>query len=46
VVQIYSSKWYFQLTLNILTPFILLGLGFILAMAAKKKNNKENELKA
>lgn len=45
-VQIYSSEWYFQLTLNILTPFILLGLGLILPMIAKKSNNKENELKA
>lgn len=45
-VQVYSSEWYFQITLNILTPFILLGLGLILPMIAKKSNNKDAELKA
>lgn len=42
-VKTYSSEWYFQITLNILTPIVLLGLGLILPMIAKKTNKEESE---
>lgn len=45
-VQAYSGEWYFQLTLNIFTPFILLGLGLILPLIARKQNNKNDAAKA
>lgn len=35
-VEAVSNEWYFQLVLNILTPFILLGLGLILPLFAKR----------
>lgn len=34
----FSSEWNFQFALNILTPFVLLGLGLILPIIAKKTN--------
>ncbi|WP_232698149.1 amino acid permease [Brevibacillus daliensis] len=37
-VPVYSVEWYFQLTLNILTPFILMGLGLILPRIARATN--------
>ncbi|HMM22317.1 MAG TPA: amino acid permease [Selenomonadales bacterium] len=37
-VALYSAQWYFQISLNILTPFILLGLGLILPSIAKRVN--------
>ncbi|MCR8643632.1 amino acid permease [Paenibacillus sp. N1-5-1-14] len=40
-VEMFSSEWYFQLTLNIVTPFILLGLGMILPILARR-NKKAN----
>lgn len=42
-VKTYSSEWYFQITLNVLTPIVLLGLGLILPMIAKKTNKEETE---
>ena len=39
-VEKFSSEWWFQVSLNIITPFILIGLGFILPMIAKKTNKK------
>ena len=38
-VQAYSGEWWFQVTLNIVTPFILIGLGLILPLIAKRKKN-------
>ncbi|GAB6167628.1 amino acid permease [Clostridium carnis] len=38
-VDTYSSQWWFQISLNIATPFVLLGLGLILPKLAKKNNN-------
>lgn len=35
----FSSEWIFQITLNILTPIVLVGLGFIFPKIAKKQNN-------
>jgi len=34
----YSHEWYFQITLNVLTPLVLLGLGLILPIIARKTN--------
>jgi len=42
-VQLYTSQWYFQLSLNLLTPFVLLGLGFILPSIAKWNNRKDTK---
>jgi amino acid transporter len=42
-VQLYTSQWYFQLSLNLLTPFVLLGLGLILPSIAKWTNNKPSK---
>ncbi|MGG0793370.1 amino acid permease [Brevibacillus laterosporus] len=39
-VPAFTSEWYFQITLNIATPFVLLGLGLILPSIAKLTNNK------
>lgn len=39
-IEAYSSGWWFQLTLNIITPFVLLGLGLILPRIAKSKKNQ------
>lgn len=41
-VKTYSGGWYFQITLNILTPFILIGLGLILPTIAKRSNKSNN----
>ncbi|MGL5086530.1 MAG: amino acid permease [Clostridium sp.] len=35
-VELYTSGWWFQIILNIITPFVLLGLGLILPRIAKK----------
>lgn len=36
-VEAYTSGWYFQLTMNIITPLVLIGIGFILPTIAKKE---------
>lgn len=38
-VQAFTSQWWFQIALNLLTPFVLLGLGLILPSIAKKSNS-------
>ncbi len=38
-VEVYSSGWIFQFTLNILTPLILIGSGIILPKLAKKEQH-------
>lgn len=38
-LEVFSSEWIFQITLNILTPIVLLGLGFIFPKIARKQNN-------
>lgn len=35
-VEIFSGDWWFQISLNVMTPFILIGLGFILPIIAKR----------
>ncbi|MGG7178544.1 amino acid permease [Clostridium paraputrificum] len=39
-IETYSAEWWFQVSLNIATPFILLGLGLILPRLAKKNKLK------
>lgn len=38
-IEAFSGQWWFQVSLNVVTPFILIGLGFILPIIAKKTNN-------
>ena len=42
-VETFSSDWWFQVSLNVITPFILIGLGFILPMIAKKTNGNSGD---
>ncbi|WP_028593940.1 amino acid permease [Paenibacillus assamensis] len=35
-VPMFTSEWYFQFGLNVITPFALLGLGLILPMLARR----------
>ncbi|MGL5989217.1 amino acid permease [Cetobacterium sp.] len=37
-IETFSHEWFFQITLNILTPIILVGLGLIFPRIAKKYN--------
>lgn len=39
-VELFSSEWIFQISLNIITPIVLIGLGFILPKIAKNQKNK------
>ena len=39
-IETYSREWWFQVSLNIITPFILLGLGLILPKIARRNKNK------
>ena len=47
-IEAFSGQWWFQVSLNVVTPFILIGLGFILQIIAKKTNNinRTNKKKA
>ena len=46
-VETFSGSWWFQVSLNVITPFVLIGLGFILPMIAKKTNrNSEDAVKS
>ena len=47
-IEAFSGQWWFQVILNVVTPFILIGLGFILPIIAKKTNNinRTNKKKA
>lgn len=45
-VEMFSSQWKFQMTLNVLTPVVLLGLGLILPLIARKSNKEENKTEA
>lgn len=38
-VPMFSHDWNFQIVLNIITPFVLIGLGLILPKIAKKNNS-------
>ena len=47
-IEAFSGQWCFQVSLNVVTPFILIGLGFMLPIIAKKTNNinRTNKKKA
>lgn len=47
-IEAFSGQWWFQVSLNVVTPFILIGLGFILPIIVKKTNNinRTNKKKA
>lgn len=38
-IEMYTAQWWFQLSLNVLTPFVLIGLGLILPSIARNSNN-------
>jgi amino acid transporter len=40
-VAAYSSAWYFQFGMTLITPLVLLGIGFILPHLAKKEQEAE-----
>jgi amino acid transporter len=44
-VPVFSKEWIFRVILNVMTPIVLMGLGLILPMIAKKTNNTENTSK-
>ena len=44
-VPTFSKDWIFRVTLNVMTPIVLMGLGLILPMIAKKTNKEENSSK-
>ena len=47
-IEAFSGQWWFQVSLNVVTPFILIGLGFMLPIIANKNNNinRTNKKKA
>ena len=43
-VPAFSSEWIFRVSLNVITPLVLMGIGLILPVIAKKTNgNSENK---
>lgn len=44
-VPVFSKEWTFRVTLNVMTPIVLMGIGLILPMIAKKTNKEENSSK-
>ena len=42
-LEAFSGEWWFQVALNVITPFVLIGLGFILPMIAKRTNANVKE---
>jgi len=43
-MEAFTSEWFFQLSLNIATPLVLVGLGFILPRIARRENLKESKV--
>ena len=41
-VATFSSAWIFRLSLNIITPIVLMGIGLVLPYIAKKTNKEKN----
>ncbi len=39
-MEAFTAEWTFQLALNITTPFVLVGLGLIFPLLARKANTK------
>ena len=44
-LEAFSSEWIFTVSLNIMTPIVLMGIGLILPILAKKNNKKEADSK-
>ncbi|HSQ89284.1 amino acid permease [Romboutsia sp.] len=44
-VPAFSKEWTFRVTLNVMTPIVLMGIGLILPIIAKKSNKEENTSK-
>ena len=44
-VPVFSKEWTFRVILNVMTPIVLMGLGLILPMIAKKTNKAGNTSK-
>lgn len=42
-IDAFTGEWYFQISLNILTPFVLMGLGLILPSIARKNNHQDDK---
>ena len=40
-VPAFSKEWIFRVSLNIITPIVLMGIGLILPAIAKKTNENE-----
>lgn len=38
-IESFTPEWFFQISLNIATPIVLIGLGFIFPKIAQKTNN-------
>ncbi len=38
--EAFTAEWTFQLALNVATPFVLVGLGLIFPLLARKANSK------
>lgn len=43
-IELFTSEWFFQLSLNIVTPIVLVGLGLIFPIIAKKEAKLDYEL--
>ena len=41
-VPAFSKEWIFRVSLNVITPIVLMGIGLILPVIAKKTNGSEN----
>ena len=39
-MEAFTAEWTFQLALNVATPFVLVGLGLIFPLLARKANSK------
>ncbi|STJ12292.1 putative amino acid permease [Escherichia coli] len=39
-MEAFTAEWTFQLALNVATPFVLVGLGLIFPLLARKANGK------
>lgn len=42
-VEMYSSTWWFQMIMNVVTPVILLGIGLIFPILARRERERLGE---
>lgn len=43
-IPAFSQEWIFRVSLNVLTPIVLMGLGLVLPVIAKKTNNENSNI--